>query len=301
MTAAVPKDAIERYVEILNSVQRYTKTLREFAAERIATPSAFEITKLNFRWLHAEQKLDIGPLSARAQRDSDQIDITLEQNSNAGEARRFVELRIPMEPSRIELSSEIGFVPLQTLGVKEADFGLSHVDSAKLRLSVKSAIDERASQANFAVAGEILDLSLQQPWLASRTVEGINGSFSGSGEVTWKSDYVLKISELSLSMGQARLNVTADIRRTANETRANIDMSLPLAACEGLIESLPSGLAPLAGQVRLDGTLALHAGIRFDTAHPTQTDARWELANGCRVREASPGVAPERFREPFIL
>jgi membrane peptidoglycan carboxypeptidase len=68
-----------------------------------------------------------------------------------------------------------------------------------------------------------------------------------------------------------------------------------------LIDSLPVGLAPLASQVRLDGTVALHAAVRFDTAHPAQTDAKWELANGCRVREASPLVAPERFREPFIL
>ena len=300
--APVPsEDAIERYVEILNGVQRYTKVLRQSAVERVATPAIFETPRLNLRWFHAGQKLDIGPLRARAQRDSDQIYVKVEQNSNAGEDRRFVELRIPMAPSRIELNSEIGFVSLQTLGVKEGDFGLSHVDSAKLHLSMKSAINEQASEATIAAAGEILDLSLQQPWLASRTVEGINGSFSGSGVVTWRSDYTLKISELSLGIGQARLNVTADIRRTASETRASIDMTLPLAACEGLIESLPSGLAPLASQIRLDGTLALHAGIRFDTAHPAQTDARWELANGCRVREASPRVAPERFREPFIL
>ncbi len=299
--ATVPKDAIEHYVEILNGLQRYAKVVRESVAERIAPSGIVEISQLNFRWLHAGQKLDIGPLKVHALRDSDQINITLDQKGGAGDDRRYVELRIPVVPSRIELESEIGFVSLQSLGVKEADFGLSHVDTAKIKLSVKSAIDEQASSANITAAGEILDLSLRQPWLASRVVEGINGSFSGSGTVSWKSEYVLKVSELSLSMGQARLNVTADLRRTASETRANIEMNMPLAACEGLIESLPVGLAPLASQVRLDGTLALKAAIRFDTAHPTRTDAKWELANGCRVREASPLVSPERFREPFIL
>jgi hypothetical protein len=301
IAATVPNDAIEHYVDILSSVKRYTKAVREAALERIATPGTVDIPQLSFRWFHAGQKLDIGPLRVQALRDSDQIKIALEQSSGGGEDRRYVELRIPVAPSRIELSSEIGFVSLQSLGVKEADLGLSHVDAAKIRLSMKSAIDEEASDASITAAGEVLDLSLRQPWLASRAVEGINGSFSGSGTVSWKSDYVLKISDLSLIVGQARLNVTADIRRTASETRADIGMNMPLAACEGLIESLPVGLAPLASQVRLDGTLALQAAIRFDTAHPAQTDAKWELANGCRVRGASPLVAPERFREPFIL
>ena len=94
-------------------------------------------------------------------------------------------------------------------------------------------------------------------------------------------------------MGQARLDISADIRRTNQETRAKIDLNVPLAACEDLIESLPSGLAPLASQLKLDGTLTLQAGLSFDTAHPERTDAKWELANGCRVRAASPLVSPQ--------
>ncbi len=86
-----------------------------------------------------------------------------------------------------------------------------------------------------------------------------------------------------------------------HETRAKVDLNVPLAACEDLIESLPSGLAPLASQVKLEGTVALQAGISFDTEHPQRTDAKWELSNGCRVRAASPLVSPDRFRESFIL
>jgi len=147
----------------------------------------------------------------------------------------------------------------------------------------------------------LLDVSLQQHWLASRTVSGINTEFSGSADIGWKSGFSLHVSQLSSKIGHARVNVTAELRRTGNETRAKVDVSVPLAACDALIESLPLGLAPLASQVKLEGTLALEAGIIFDTAHPKDTDAKWDLANGCRVRGATAQVAPERFREPFIL
>lgn len=299
--SAAPRDAIERFVERLNAIQRYTQNLRESFSHRIATRAAIEIQQVSFRWSHGAQKLDIGPLQANAVHDTDQLKITLEQPGNHGDDRRYVELRIPTIPSQIELNSEIGFVSLQALGVKEGDFGLEHVDAAKLRLSVKSVIDEPTSTANVTATGEVLDSSLRQPWLASRPVEGIRGAFAGSGEVTWKPEYALRIREFSLRVGQARLDVTADVRRTSRETRVAIELSVPLAACEDLIESLPSGLAPLASQLRLDGTLSLQAGVSFDTAHPERTDAKWDLANGCRVRAVSPLISPERFRESFIL
>jgi hypothetical protein len=296
-----PRDAIERFVEVMASVQRSTQGFREIVAHRFMPLASLEVQQLGFRWHHGEQKLDIGPLQAQALRESDRLKISAEQRGTFGEERRYVELRIPTTPSKIELNTEIGFVSLQALGVKESDFGLTHVDSSKLRLSVQIAIDELASKASLAAAGEIIDVNLQQPWLAPRVVEGIRGAFSGSGVVSWQGEYALKVSDFVVSLDRARLEISADLRRTNNETKANVQLAVPLAACEDLIESLPRGLAPLAAQLRLDGTLALRAGIQFDTAHPERTDATWELANGCRVKEASPLVAPDRFREPFIL
>jgi len=296
-----PRDAIERFVEVMASFQRSTQGLRDIVAHRFMPLASFEVQLLSFRWQHGEQKLDIGPLQAQALRESDQLKISAEQRGTFGDERRYVELRIPTTPSKIELNAEIGFVSLQALGVKESDFGLIHVDSSKLRLSVQVAIDELASKAKVAAAGEIIDVSLLQPWLAPRVVEGIRGAFSGSGAVTWQGEYALKVSDFVMSLDRARLEITADLRRISNETKGSVQLSVPLAACEDLIESLPRGLAPLAAQLRLDGTLALKAGIQFDTAHPERTDATWDLANGCRVKAASSLVAPDRFREPFIL
>jgi hypothetical protein len=144
-------------------------------------------------------------------------------------------------------------------------------------------------------------VNLAQPWLAPRLIEGVQGAFAGSGSVKWKPDFSFKVQELSLHAGKAHLDISADVNRAASETSANLDARVPLAACEDLVEALPHGLAPLASQVRLDGTLSLHTSVKFDTARPSATDVQWNLANGCRVRSVSASVAPDQFREPFIL
>ena len=294
-------DVIERFAALIAGLQGYATSLRQLFAQSVATEASAEISNASVKWSRGAQSLNIGPFKVRVQGKEDRLTVNLEQSGVASEERRFVQLQIPMTPSIIEFKSEIGFVSLQSLGVKEADLGLLHVDSAKLRLNVNSDIDELAGSAKVTASGEIIDLSVQQPWLASRVVTGISAEFAGSGGLTWNSGGSLRINDLSLRLGHARLDITADIQRSGNETRAKVDVSVPLAACEDLIESLPSGLAPLASQVKLDGTLALQAGISFDTQHPQRTDTQWELANGCRVRSASPSVSPDRFRESFIL
>ena len=294
-------DALERVVVLAQSLRTHASRLRQFIGERLTTRATAEISNVNLKWTHAKQSLNIGPFRAQSHRDANGLALALEQGSGAADERRFVELQVPLTPSRIEFKSEISFVSLKDLGVQEADFGLQHVDAAKLRLKVQSAIDELVASANVAISGEVQDLSVLQPWLASRPVTGINAEFSGNAGITWGSGSALRIDDLSLRVGQARVEIGADIQRSGHETRAKVDLNVPLAACGDLVESLPSGLAPLASQVKLDGTVALQAGISFDTEHPQRADAKWELSNSCRVRGASPLVSPERFREPFIL
>jgi hypothetical protein len=299
--AAPSPDAIERFVALMHGLQARVGRLRQFVANRIAAQAGIEASSVSLRWSHAAQSLNVGPFQLKSRNESGELTVTLEQAATAMDERRSIELRLPPTPSRIEFKSDIGFVSLRALGVQEADFGLEHVDAAKLRLNVSSSIDEVAASATMTATGELADLSVRQPWLASRTVSGIRAEFAGNASVTWNSGTSLRIDDWSLQMGRARVEVNADIRRSGRETSAKIDVSVPLAACEDLVESLPDGLAPLASQVRLDGTLALHAGVNFDTEHPQRTDAKWELSNGCRVRTASALVSPQRFREPFIL
>ena len=296
-----PGDAIHKLTIAMTGIQSGVGTIRGLIARHLSSNGVVEIPSIGLKLSLGAQSLNVGPFQLQARSEVGRFAVKMEQGSMGTDERRYFELHIPASASHIDLKGEIGFVSLQALGVKDSDFGLAHVDSAKLRLNLTSSIDEVASKATLAVAGELLDVSLNQRWLASRTVTGINAEFSGSGEVGWDSGLSLRVSELSLKLGQARADITAELRRVGEETQAKLDVNVPLAACNALIESLPTGLAPLASQVKLEGTLALQAGIVFDTAHPNRTDAKWDLANGCRVRGSSREVAPERFREPFIL
>ena len=246
-------DVIERLVMLVQTARTHAGYLRQFVAQRLSTQATAEVSNVSLRWSHAKQSLNMGPFQSKSRRDAAGLTLALEQRGEGADQRRFLELQIPLAPSRIEFTSEIGFVSLKDLGVQEADFGLQRVDVAKFRLKVRSTIDELVASASATVNGEVQDLSVLQPWLASRTVTGINAEFNGSAGITWNSGSALRIDELSLRVGRARLDISADIRRTGHETRAKVDLNVPLAACEDLIESLPSGLAPLASEVRLDG------------------------------------------------
>jgi hypothetical protein len=296
-----PRDAIERVAGAFLELRSQTERLRQMAAEFVAPEAIFEIGEVNFRWQHRDQKLDIGPLHAQGKRDADQMTWTLEQLAQGNADRRYLALRVPNQASKIELEVEVGSVSLQTLGVKQDDFGLRRVDESKLGFEVKMSIDELSSVAEWQASGELLDVNMEQPWLAPRLIEGIQGSFAGTGSVKWQPDFAFKVKDLSLSVGKARLELTAELKRTAQETAADVKLRVPLAACQDLVEALPRGLAPLAAQVRLDGTLSLQAAVHFDTARPSAADVKWNLANACRVRSVAGTISPERFRAPFIL
>ena len=295
------KDVIERVAGALAELRNQTERLRKTVEKCVAPEAIFEIGEVNFRWQYRDQKLDIGPLHAQGKHDATQMTWTLEQLAEGNADRRYLALRVPNQPSRIELDVEVGSVSLQTLGVKEDDFGLRRVAESKLGFEVKLSIDETSSVAEWQASGELLDFNLEQPWLAPRLVEGIQGSFAGAGTVKWQPDFLFQIKDLSLGVGKARLELTAELRRSAQETTADVKLRVPLAACRDLVEALPRGLAPLAAQVSLDGTLSLQAGVHFDTARPGAADVKWNLANACRVRSVAAGISPERFRVPFIL
>ena len=62
---------------------------------------------------------------------------------------------------------------------------------------MQSTIDELVASANATVNGEVQDLTVLQPWLASRTVTGISAEFTGSAGITWNSESSLRIHDLS--------------------------------------------------------------------------------------------------------
>jgi len=294
-------DGIERLAAAFAKLQNYTQRLRDTFQKHVATSALLDVGELNLRWQYLEQKLDIGPLHTLVKHDADATEWTLEQNADANAARRFLSVRVPNQPSKIELDADMGQVSLQTLGVKELDLGLHNVADSKLAGAVKVSIDEIGSTALWEATGEIRDLNVTQPWLAPRPIEGIQAAFSAKGELKWQPEFLLKVQNLSSSFGKARIELSAQVQRRSAETIASVDLQVPLAACEDLVDALPRGLAPLASEVHLDGTLSLQSGVRFNTAQPNATEVQWKLANGCRVKSANLAVSTERFRAPFIL
>jgi len=293
-------DGIERIAAGFARLEQHTQRLRRAVEQRLAPAATAAVRQLDVRWQYREQKLDIGPLRARVRHAGQTTEWTVEQDG-ADAARRFLQLRVPDRPSRIELEADMGAVSLQTLGVKENDLGLRSVANSRLAMALKLAIDELAGTAEWQARGEVAELGLLQPWLAPRPVEGIQAAFSGKGNLKWRPEFLLDVQNLSASVGRVRMELTARLQRKSDETSANIDLEVPLAACEDLIEALPRGLAPLASQVHLDGTLSLQSGVRFDTARPSAAEVRWKLANACRVKSVDASISPERFRGPFIL
>lgn len=80
--------------------------------------------------------------------------------------------------------------------------------------------------------------------------------------------------------------------------RGTVDV--PLAACQATLESAPAGLLPALRGLRLAGSFSLRGHAEIDTTRLDRTFLLdWDASNTCRVVDAPPSIAVDRFRKGF--
>jgi hypothetical protein len=247
-----------------------------------------------------KEQFHLGPqrVSLRFEADRYVLDLHPPHDKKTNAALKL-SLKVPKTPGGISLSIDGGPVSLATLGLHEQDLGLFHVRQSTLKASGNLLLS--GNKLTFDGQGELHQLSLQNEKLSKLPVEGLNLSFTGKGGLT--SDF----SEVYLDKGSLEVGgIIAEINGVFRKVEKKDftfqgKLSVPLGACQGLIDAMPEGLAPILKGMKLAGTFSFNGKLNFDSRKPGNADIDWKLLNDCKVTATSPEVAVSRFQKPFKL
>jgi hypothetical protein len=264
----------------------------------LAPESEIDLSGLRIELRRGRELLRFGPGRLRVRREATEIVVSLLPGDLPQKTPLGARLRMPLAPGDVRFAVEGGPVSLGALGVGEGDMGLSDVSSAELeaRADVVWAADGRT--VSFAGSGRLSRLSIAQAWLAPRVLRGISVSLQGQGEAALDGSR-LHLDDAKLEVGSVHVTLRGELERGADRVAARLEGGIPLASCQAALDSLPEGIAPLLTGMKMSGTIALDARLRFDTRRLAETALDWRLGNECRVTAVPAAVDPRRFHEPW--
>lgn len=258
-------------------------------------------SKVAALWLELErgdQRLHLGPSTLEVKRGKENLALSLTPQGATKGTPLAVQAELPRGPGALRLKVEGGPVSLETLGVREGDFGLVGVARAELGGLLDLELGEDATTLSLRTDAQLTNLAIENDRLAPRPVSMQKMRLRGRAQVdVGGSRYALE--ELELQVGEASFQLTGDLERGADHVAVRLRGGTPLIACQTLLDSAPRGLLDRVEQTKMQGTLALDVGVEFDSRKPADMKVRWDLKNACRITEVPPSLSPERFSMPW--
>jgi hypothetical protein len=151
---------------------------------------------------------------------------------------------------------------------------------------------------SFNVNGQTKGLSLEHKRLAAATLRGINLGWSGAGEAELDGTR-LRLDRAEFTLGHLHMSAHGDFERAPEYTKVRLGVAVPLAACQDLLDAVPTGLLPLLGGMTANGSFALDSQLEFDTRHPKDVMVRWKMQEDCGITSVPEAVSPRRFAGPW--
>ena len=280
--------------------RRLRDLLKRFARVSVAAlpeRGELDLSGVRLQLTHRKERLSLGP--ARLQMKQAKGTLFASLVSGAGAKQPLtVKLSVPLAAGDVRLKVAGGPIRLSTLGVQEGDLGLKEVKKARLKLRATAVLTESGGKLRGTADGQLANLSIQQKWLASKPVRGIDLGFRGRGELRLDGSRI-DIEEGELSVGKVRVEANGTIERfveaDAAQAKIVLEGAVPLASCQAMLDSLPQGLAPLLTGMRMGGTFTAQGRLELDTRHPEKVVTRWSVGNECRITATPADISPSRF------
>jgi hypothetical protein len=291
----VPLDP-ERGVRLRDRVRMAARLF----ADSLPEQGELDISGLRLRVRRGKEGLGIGPARLRVTRSAENLAITLLPGTGV-EMETPVELALdlPLGAGPIQLAIDGGPVSLAALGVQNGDLGLQQVERARLELSGKALLSADGRTLAWEGGAKLRDVSVEQSWLAAGRVSGVALAGRGKGEAALDGSR-LDLHDVELELGQVRTELRGLVERGADWTRADLSGGIPLASCQAMLDSMPHGLTPLLGGMKMSGTFSLAGKLEFDTRQLDRMVTTWTAANQCRITATSAEISPRRFLEPWV-
>jgi hypothetical protein len=273
--------------------------LASVLADRIPGGADIGVDALTWKFTRAPDgvALSIGPGPLSVVRSPSALEIEFTTGQATTNTPLSVRATLPTDESDATLALEGGPVSLGLLGIKEGAAGLVDVTRATVAGRAKAVLAGDGTALTFDGDWATRGLSIENGRLASDVVRDLDLEIRARGALTAPGD--LRLDDVNVNLGAIHLGASGVLDQGPDHVVAAFRFEVPIAACQSLLDSVPTALLPGLQGTSIAGTFAARGRFAFDTRALEDLELGYEIDDRCRVVEVPPPLARERFKQPF--
>lgn len=204
---------------------------------------------------------------------------------------------LPTDGGDLSATLEGGPVSLSLLGIQEGAAGLVDVSKATLTGTAHLTLAGDRTALTFDAELGTRGLSLSQPRLASDVVRDIDLDVRARGAMTDTGE--VRLDDFAATLGALHVAGSGTFEQKADHVAASVRFELPSAACQSLLDSVPTALLPVLQGTRMAGTFGARGRFAFDTRTLDDLELDYDIQDQCRIAEVPVTLARQRFKQAF--
>jgi hypothetical protein len=267
-------------------------------------PVGAEATVDAMTWKIAPQDADqrvaftIGPGPLSLTRAAARFEVRFSSDTRgAATTSLSVRMLLPTDGGDLSATLEGGPVSLSLLGVHDGAAGLVDVSRATVTGTAHLTFAGDRSAVTFDAELGTRGLSLSQPRLASDVVRGIDLDVRARGAMTDTGE--VRLDDFAATLGALHMAGSGTFEQKPDHVGASFRFELPSAACQSLLDSVPTALLPVLQGTRMTGTFGARGRFAFDTRALDDLELDYDIQDQCRIVEVPVTLARQRFKQPF--
>jgi len=301
--APPPEDAGAPLVPLpdLHAIRASAGALARLLAEHIQIGADIGVDALTWTISQGGDRvaLTFGPGPLSFARTPSQLEVGYSTDRHGASTPLAWHLGLPLDRDRADLvmTVEGGPVSLSLLGVKEGAAGLADVDRATVTGSGRVVLAGDATALTFDGDVGMRSMSLDLPRLAPEPVRGFDVTLRARGAITAAG--VVRLDDFAATLGALRIDGSGVLEQKPDHVAASARFEIPSAACQSLLDSIPSALLPELRETKIGGTFGARGRFAFDTRSLDDLELSYDTKDQCSVGEAPAALDHDRFTRPF--
>ncbi|MEO8877634.1 MAG: biosynthetic peptidoglycan transglycosylase, partial [Polyangiaceae bacterium] len=241
--------------------------------------------------------LTLGPATLTMQRHDQVIDASFSTSKTAEGARLSLEAQLPLAHGDTRIAFSGGPISLAQIGAKEGAGGL--VDVNRATVTARGSVILKADASELAIDSSVgvRDVGLSHPKLADDVVHGLEASLLL--KATYDDHGALKIDDAEGVVGALHLRLRGSVVDARDHLEGALTFDAPTAACQSLLDSIPSALVADTRGTELTGTFGASGKLAFDTRELDDLELSYFIDDKCKFAHVPEEFDRERFVHPF--
>jgi len=265
---------------------------------RLEPEGSVDVDELSLRVERGSEHLTAGPGNLSLVRRGGTFTLEFTTHAQAAKTALSARLEVPIEHGDARISLSGGPIALAPLGVKEGAMGLTDVARGTVSGKGNVVLSDAGDALTFDVDLGAHDISIREKKLAADVVRGLDVGARARGILTDAG--VLRIDDAEATLGALHFVAHGTLEQARDHAAGTLAFSVPSAACQSLLESVPSALLPVLAGARMTGTFGGRGDLAFDSRKLDDLTLVYRFDDLCKLAEVPAELARERFSKPFL-